>query len=112
MEFSYDRFLAGKFVVNCPTEEEAEDFCEYLRLMEITPTETHWERYKEKTAYRVGASEHGNSTRTYCSTSYYKENGIPIFKFSEITGYLPGYIPMHKEYEIADEVEFRALLFG
>lgn len=74
----------GKYVMQCETEKEAEEFLSYLDGIGMTwksgfrYTDTYWHHYKSRTCYDFNAGQ--------CSpTEYYLRHGYKILKWSDFS---------------------------
>lgn len=83
LEKHWNDFLNGKLVVNCKTEELANEFLEYCHLQGITwctgkylISHNNWDNYNEETCY---INDCGFS---FSNVDYYKSNNYTIVEFN------------------------------
>lgn len=78
MKFDINNYK-GKYVMHCKTEEEAKEFCSYLRLKGVpTVGESVWRWYRTNTCYNLNYG-------TYADVEFYTREGFTILEWSDFT---------------------------
>ena len=78
MRFDIDNYK-GKYVMHCKTEEEAREFCDYIRHCDVHyDAHAAFRFYRDKTCFNFNAN-------THAPKGYYEENGYTILEWSDFT---------------------------
>lgn len=99
----FSSIIGEKFAVHCATEEDAKHFCSEIRRQfgkefrfrnGSKTISTHWDSYKEFTAYSPYL--HNDSERmTYCNVEHYIHYGYTVVPFCDLVC-----IPELDEFEV------------
>jgi len=79
-QFDLERLKGKKVAVNCKTEEQAQDFVNWVNSLGVALTkETFWKDYKENSCYIL----RNTLSWEYCYKEYYKDRSYEIISYEE-----------------------------
>ena len=75
MKLSWKNFKKRKFMINCKTQEEANELCQMMHDRGISGYACWWNDYQEDTCYAYN--------HIYARVSYYESEGYKVVTFQE-----------------------------
>ena len=79
MKLSWKNFKKRKFMINCKTQEEANELCQMMHDRGMGGRAGWWPEHKEHTCY---ARDH-----KYARSSYYESEGYKVVTFQDFKAY-------------------------